>query len=55
MLAGVVVVHVGYSASFLTLAGVAVVGLALYFFVMPETQARTEPEPNRSTIKFAVE
>jgi MFS family permease len=36
--AGVVVVHAGYSAAFLTLAGVAVVGLALYFFVMPETQ-----------------
>ena len=39
-LAGVVVVHAGYSAAFLTLAGVAVVGLALYFFVMPETQER---------------
>jgi len=36
--AGIVVVHAGYSAAFLTLAGVAVVGLALYFFVMPETQ-----------------
>jgi MFS family permease len=39
-LAGFVVVHAGYSAAFLTLAGVAVVGLALYFFVMPETQER---------------
>jgi MFS family permease len=39
-LAGVVVVNAGYSAAFLTLAGVAVVGLALYFFVMPETQER---------------
>jgi MFS family permease len=39
-LAGVVVVHAGYSAAFLTLAGVAVVGLALYLFVMPETQER---------------
>jgi MFS family permease len=37
-LAGLVVVHAGYSAAFLTLAGVAVIGLALYFFVMPETQ-----------------
>ena len=37
-LAGFVVVHAGYSAAFLTLAGVAVIGLALYFFVMPETQ-----------------
>jgi MFS family permease len=39
-LAGIVVVQAGYSAAFLTLAGVAVVGLALYFFVMPETQRR---------------
>jgi MFS family permease len=37
--AGFVVVHAGYSAAFLTLAGVASIGLALYFFVMPETQA----------------
>jgi predicted MFS family arabinose efflux permease len=39
-LAGVVIVHAGYSAAFLSLAGVAVAGLALYFFVMPETQER---------------
>ena len=39
-LAGLVVVHAGYSAAFLTLAGVAVIGLVLYFFVMPETQER---------------
>ena len=39
-LAGVVVVNAGYSAAFLTLAGVAAVGLALYFFVMPESQER---------------
>ena len=37
-LAGIVVVHAGYSAAFLTLAGVAVLGFALYLFVMPETQ-----------------
>jgi MFS family permease len=37
-LAGIVVVQAGYGAAFLTLAGVAIVGLALYFFVMPETQ-----------------
>jgi predicted MFS family arabinose efflux permease len=37
-LAGFVVVHAGYSAAFLTLAGIAAVGLALYLFVMPETQ-----------------
>jgi MFS family permease len=37
-LAGFVVVHGGYSAAFLTLAGVAAVGFALYLFVMPETK-----------------
>ena len=56
-LAGVVVVHAGYSAAFLTLAGVAVVGLALYFLVMPETQEREldgsinpRPPPSRSAL-----
>jgi MFS family permease len=39
-LAGVVVVHAGYSAAFLTLAAVAVAGLALYFFLMPETRVQ---------------
>jgi MFS family permease len=43
-LAGLVVVRAGYSAAFLTLAGVAAIGLALYFFVMPETQARPKPD-----------
>jgi MFS family permease len=37
-LAGIVVVHAGYSAAFLSLAGVAFAGLALYLFVMPETR-----------------
>jgi MFS family permease len=37
-LAGFVVVHPGYSAAFLTLAGVAAVGLALYVLAMPETR-----------------
>jgi MFS family permease len=36
-LAGLVVVHAGYSAAFLTLGGVATVGVALCFFTMPET------------------
>jgi MFS family permease len=36
-LAGVVVVHAGYSAAFLTLAGVAVAGALIFFFGMPET------------------
>jgi MFS family permease len=38
-LAGLVVVHAGYSAAFLTLAGVAAAGLALFWFAMPETMA----------------
>lgn len=36
-LAGLVVVHAGYSAAFLVLAGVAAVGFLLYFFGMAET------------------
>jgi MFS family permease len=39
-LAGLVVVHAGYSAAFLTLAAVAVVGLVLYVLVMPETRVQ---------------
>jgi MFS family permease len=43
-LAGVVVVHLGYSAAFLTLAGVAVLGALVFFFGMPETRpAEAEP------------
>jgi MFS family permease len=37
--AGLVVVHAGYSAAFLTLAGVATLGLLLFFFAMPESEA----------------
>jgi MFS family permease len=56
-LAGLVVVHAGYSAAFLTLAGVAAIGLALYFFVMPETQGRglTEVQPDRTKPVLAAE
>jgi MFS family permease len=39
-LAGVVVVHAGYSAAFLTLAGVALAGALVFFFGMPETYVR---------------
>src|SRR5580658_8634296 len=35
-LAGVVVVHAGYSAAFLTLAAIAAAGLLLFYFAMPE-------------------
>jgi len=36
--AGFIVVHAGYSAAFLTLGGIAAVGLVFYLLVMPETQ-----------------
>jgi predicted MFS family arabinose efflux permease len=36
-LAGIVVVHAGYSAAFITLAAVAGAGLLLFLFAMPET------------------
>jgi MFS family permease len=38
-LAGLVVVHAGYSAAFLTLGGVAAAGLAVFLLAMPETRA----------------
>ena len=37
-LAGTIIVGVGYGASFLTLAGIATAGLALYALAMPETK-----------------
>jgi MFS family permease len=37
-LAGLVVVHAGFSAAFLVLAGIAASGFLLYFFGMPETR-----------------
>jgi predicted MFS family arabinose efflux permease len=40
-LAGIVVVHAGYSAAFLTLAGVAILGALVFFFGMPETNPRS--------------
>ncbi|TNC16196.1 MFS transporter [Methylobacterium terricola] len=42
-LAGLIIVSAGYSAAFLTLAGIAGVGFALYLLVMPETRG-FEPE-----------
>jgi MFS family permease len=39
-LAGAIIVSAGYTAGFLTLAVVAGLGLALYFFAMPETKHR---------------
>jgi len=43
-LAGVIVVKAGYSAAFLTLAVIAVAGLALFWLAMPETW-RSNEEP----------
>jgi MFS family permease len=39
-LAGLVVVHAGYSAAFITLGGVAAVGAVVFLFAMPETRDR---------------
>src|SRR6185437_7165393 len=44
-LAGLVVVHAGYSAAFLTLGAIAVAGLVLFVFAMPETR----PVPQAGT------
>jgi MFS family permease len=46
--AGIIVVHAGYSAAFLALAGIAAAGLALYFFTMPETLERPRVTPSQS-------
>jgi MFS family permease len=46
-LAGLVVVYAGYSAAFLTLAGVAALGLLLFFFAMPETMIASEADDQR--------
>lgn len=56
-LAGFVVVHAGYSAAFLTLAGLAAAGLALYFLAMPETQeyATAPSEPDQRSPALAAE
>ncbi len=49
-IAGLIIVSAGYSAAFLTLAGIAALGFALYLFAMPETRdaperAGSEPGP----------
>ncbi len=45
-LAGLVVVHAGFSAAFLVLAGIAASGFLLYFFAMPETQGTDSTVPS---------
>jgi MFS family permease len=48
-LAGLVVVHAGYSAAFLTLAAVAAVGLVVFMVAMPETRTPDESaQPDRN-------
>ena len=44
-LAGVVVIHRGYSAAFLTLGGVAIAGALVFFFGMRETGPRRRQTP----------
>jgi MFS family permease len=46
-LAGLVVVHAGYSAAFLVLAGIAASGFLLYFSGMPETGDLAERKPDQ--------
>jgi MFS family permease len=46
-LAGLVVVHAGYSVAFLVLAGIAASGFLLYFFGMPETRDLAERKPDQ--------
>jgi MFS family permease len=45
-LAGLVVVHAGFSAAFLVLAGIAASGFLLYLFGMPETRGRDAAAPS---------
>jgi MFS family permease len=55
-LAGIVVVHAGYSAAFLTLAGVAAAGLLLFLVAMPESLAQpkeTRPAGYQATLERA--
>lgn len=42
-LAGIVVVHAGYSAAFLTLGGVAVIGFAVCWLLLPDTGDHAAP------------
>lgn len=52
--AGFIVVQAGYSAAFLSLAGVAAIGLALFAVMMPETapyQGRSLPSSNDSVAR----
>jgi MFS family permease len=49
-LAGIVVVHAGYSAAFLTLAGIAIAGALVFFFGVKETRPKdTESASGDST------
>jgi predicted MFS family arabinose efflux permease len=41
------VVSAGYNAAFLTLAGVAAVGLLLFWFAMPETRDENDVRVDR--------
>jgi len=47
--AGMIVVHAGYSIAFLTLAAVAAIAFATFLFVMPETGTPRSAEPGAGT------
>src|SRR3954466_13231545 len=57
-LAGFIIVSVGYSAAFLTLAAIAVIGFMLYLFVMPETlgyrptRSKATKSPSEKKLSF---
>jgi len=46
LVAGFIVVMAGYSAAFLSLAGIAAAGFALYLVAMPETGTKRAAEPS---------
>jgi MFS family permease len=46
-LAGLIVVKAGYSAAFLTLGGVAALGLIVCYFMLPEARQNPAPEAGR--------
>jgi len=53
-LAGLMVVHAGYSAAFLVLGAVAAMGFILYLFAMPETRDHTSAHDEAANANAAV-
>lgn len=48
LLAGYIVTMAGYDAAFLTLAGIAMLALAIFYFAMPETQQMQDAGDRRA-------